>query len=266
MKNFNYALLCTFLVASQISAQSSEITESMATPRLSSKSVQKVFCSTMGGALAGFGSSVVGTLLVNSLKFKHPKEVPYWTGFCTLAGALYGAYSSYNNTPERHFSYAKQELLGLAEDELFIAILTAETQKLVEVVKDHLFREKLPLYVAYKRLDKIYEIVDSSQESLEVVLASERTDLVPEAEQLQLLANIYLITLKEVFTQLKNDANFVIECNAGTLELIKEAQEAAAHAAQSAAFSQQMSLMNPPCSSVTVTVVPETQISTQISV
>lgn len=264
MKNFNYALLCTIVFA-HVSANSSEITESMATPRLSSQSVQKVAVSTIGGALAGFGTSAALSLLTHNLTFVHPKKTPYWTGFCTIAGALYGAYTSYNNTPERHFSYAKQELLGLADNELFVLVLTAETSKLVDVIKEHLFREKLPLYVAYKRLDRICDIVDSCQESLEVVLASSRTDLAPEAEQLQLFANIYLITIKEVFTQLKNDANFVSECNAGTLELIKEAQEAAAHAAQSAAFSQQMALMSSSSHSVTVSTIPETHISTHVS-
>ena len=43
---------------------------------------------------------------------------------------------------------------------------------------------------------------------------------------------------------IKDDPNFISECNAGTLELMKEAQEAAASAAQSSAFSQQMALMS----------------------
>ena len=61
---------------------------------------------------------------------------------------------------------------------------------------------------------------------------------------MQSLADIYLAALKETFTQLKNDANFIIECNAGTLELIKDAQEAAAQAAQQSAFAQQVAMMS----------------------
>jgi hypothetical protein len=192
---------------------------------------------TLKGALAGFGAYAGLRFLINNFKldiFEHP----YAATASTLAGAAIFGIWKYQYTPEKHFKFARTELLRISQNELFSLLITTEPDRLVSTLKDQFFREKLPLYTAFKQLDRICSVVDQSRESLKVVLASTREDLHQESNEWQMIADMYLVILKDVFKQLKNDPNFIAECNAGTLELMKEAQEATAHAIETSTFTQ----------------------------
>ncbi len=240
MKNLTHAtVLCTLVFVSSVSADSQ--TESVS---LGCDSRNEVAFSSLKGAVAGFGAFAGLYALTNNFKFPTVTKHPYGIALSTLAGAIIGGWWKYQYTPEKHFEFARTELLRIAQNELFGLLITTEPDTLISTLKDRYFREKLPLYTAFKQLDRICLMVDRCKESLAEVLASTRADLYQESNELQMIADMYLVILKDVFKQLKNDPNFIAECNAGTLELMKDAQEAAAQAAESSAFTQQMAYIS----------------------
>lgn len=239
MKNLTCAvLLGTFAFVSPLYS-----TEDLDSVSLTSESRNAVMLATLGGGIAGLGS-YIGFHILTNFSLPTLSKHPYATAFFTVAGAATAGIWKYQHTPEVHFNFAKSELLRIASNGLFGLVVNVEPSKLVATLKDHYFREKLPLYVAFKQLYNMSVTIDQSKDSLNTVLASHRDDLHKESVELQVLADMYLVILKDVFKTLKEDQNFINECNAGTLELIKEAQEAAAHAAQSSAFTQQMAYMS----------------------
>ncbi len=240
MKNYTHAaVLCALLFASPVFGETE--VESVS---LECESRNAVTLSALKGGAAGLAAFVGFQMLTNELQVPKFCEHKYSASLCTLAGATLAALWQYNHTPEKHFEFARFHLMRIAQNDLFTLLVTVEPSKLINALKDRYFREKLPLYVAFKQLDKICMIVDQTKDSLNEVMASYRTDLHQEAAELQLIADMYLVILKDIFRQLKDDPNFINECNAGTLELMKDAQEAAAHAAQSSAFTQHMAAMS----------------------
>lgn len=238
MKNLTHAtLLCTLVFVSPAFAADESVS-------LCCDSRNSVVLATAKGALAGFGAFVGFHILSNGFCMPSVSKNPRMAAFFTLAGAALSGLWKYQHTPEKHFDFARKELLHIAQNDLFSLLVNIEPEKLIITLKDRYFREKLPLYTAFKQLDKICAVVDQSKESLKEVLTSTRSDLHQESNELQMIADMYLVLLKDIFKQLKDDPNFIAECNAGTLELMKEAQEAAAHAAQSSAFTQQMAYMS----------------------
>lgn len=212
-------------------------------PSLCCESRNAVALAAAQGALAGFGA-FVGFHMLTTFTVPNVSHHRYAASIMTLTGAALAAIWKYQHTPERHFDFAHKELVRVAHHELFQVLVTTDPAQLIITLKDRYFREKLPLYTAYLQVDKICAVVDEAKESLKKVLESGRSDLHSESNELLMIADMYLVILKDVFKQIKEDANFISECNAGTLELIMEAQEAAASAAQSSAFSQQMALMS----------------------
>ena len=256
MKNLTHAsLLCALALVSHVFAD--EQAESVS---LGCDSQNAVTLATVEGGLAGLGAYYAFYALTHDFHLPKLSKHPYSMALFTLGGAVIGGIWKYQYTPERQFEFARKELLGISQNELFTLLVTTEPDALISTLKDRYFREKLPLYTAYKQLDKICSLVDQSKDSLKEVLGSYRTDLYQETNELLMIADMYLVILKDVFRQIKDDPNFINECNAGTLELMKEAQEAAASAAQSSAFSQQMALMSSQQQAS------NTSIATQISV
>lgn len=240
MKNLTHAtLLCTLAFVAPVFATGDQ--EPIA---LGCHSRNEIAFATIKGAVAGFGAYAGFQLITNSFKLQSITDHPYKATAAALLGSLINGVWTYQYTPEKQFEFARDALVGISHNELFGLLIATEPDKLVDTLKDRYFREKLPLYTAFKQLDKICSIVDQSKESLAEVLSSSREDLYQESNELQMLADMYLVILKDVFKQLKNDPNFIAECNAGTLELMKEAQEAAAQAAESSAFTQQMAYMS----------------------
>jgi hypothetical protein len=203
----------------------------------------EVIFASVKGAFAGFGAYAGIRFIANNFKLDILQH-PYATALSTVAGAAIFGFWKYQYIPENHFTFARSELFRISQNELFALLITTEPDKLVNTLKDRFFREKLPLYTAFRQLDRICSVVDQSKESLKEVLASTREDLYQESSQLLMIADMYLEILKDVFKHLKNDPNFIAECNAGTLEQMKEAQEIVAHAAETSALTQLAILSN----------------------
>ena len=255
MKNLTHAsLFCALALVSPLFAD--DPSESVS---LGCDSQNAVTLATVEGGLAGFGTLYALYALTHGFNLPKLSENRYSIALFTLGGAVIGGLWKYQYTPERQFIFARKALLDVSENELFTLLVTTEHATLISILKDRYFREKLPLYTAYKQLDKICAIVDQSKDSLKEVLGSYRTDLYQETNELLMIADIYLGILKDVFKLIKDDPNFINECNAGTLELMKEAQEAAASAAQSSAFSQQMALMSNQTPNISVYAMPNQQ-------
>ena len=240
MKNLTHAtLLCALAVISPVFAHGDQEPIS-----LGCDSRNAVAYASFKGALAGLGAYAGFQLITNNFKWHAITDHPYKALAALFIGGAINGFWAEQYTPEKHFEFARAELLRISQNELFVLLVSTEPDKLISTLKDRYFREKLPLYTAFKQLDKICSVVDQSKESLNQVLASTRQDLYQEANELQMIADMYLVILKDIFKQLKSDSNFIAECNAGTLELMKEAQEAAAHAAEASAFTQQMAYMS----------------------
>lgn len=241
MKNLTQStFLCTLLFASHVFGA-----DDIETPSLGCASRNAVLLTTLEGGVAGL-TAYSGLYALTHGGFKGVTEHPYVASIFTVAGSVIAGVWQYNNVAESQFSYAKRELLKISEDNLFALILTVDESALIATIKDSFFREKLPLYVAFKRLNRISVLIDKCQESLDIVLGSERADLYQESNELQVLGQLYQNVLKDVFQQIKADPNFISECNAGTMEAMQEAQMMAAQAAQSSAMTQFMAYSNHP--------------------
>ena len=225
------ALACSLVLASNVKASESDY------PSLGCDSRNAIAFSALKGAAAGVAGYVAWHLLAHDFKLPRLSQHPYALAWAAV-GATANALWAYTNTTESHFTYAKKGIYALGDNDLLNLILNSDSATIIQALKDFLFREKLPLYTSFRRLNAIYADLESYANSLNGVLSSSRTDLYQEATELQVVVEIYQNIIQEVFKQLRDDANFITECNAGTMEEIQHAQMIAAQAAQSAAFAQ----------------------------
>lgn len=207
-------------------------------PSLGCDSTNAIAFSAVKGALAGLGVYLAGHWLTHDFKLPSFSQHKGGLALSATAGAVVNAFWKFAYVSETQFKYAKKGLFALDNDDLLALVLNVDMETVAQSIREFLFREKLPLYVAFTHLNVVFENLDSYYDSLSAVLASSRTDLYQEASELQVLIDIYQQVIEQVFMQLRADPNFLNECNAGTLEEIQYAQMLAAQAAQSAAFAQ----------------------------
>lgn len=202
---------------------------------LSSQSKNSIVAATLKGVGITSCSYLFCSYLWNDFKFRpSPIASIVWAS----VGGLIGGGWAYAHTPEAHYEYAKKGVLSTKTSNLMQLIIITDVLLIVSSLKEHFFKEKLPLFTAFTELTVVFNRLQDYEESLQVVLDSHRTDLHQDAQELlKDIAHLKNV-LKKAMMPLKEDAHFIAEYNAQTMHQMQEAQMIAAHAAESSAWAQ----------------------------
>lgn len=209
-------------------------------PSLGCKSRNQVIAGSLKGGVLSLGAYTALYWLTQDFTVPNFSKHPFLPAFLTVAGATIGGLWSYSYLPETEFTYAKRGLIRLAENnnDLLELIMVNDPAQLVDHLKKHFFKQALPLYTAFNTCNKMYKNLDTYQDSLQKVLESDRIELHEESQELLIIIDIYQELLRTALKTIREDANFLNECNTGALQEMQHAQEAAAAAAQTAVFVQ----------------------------
>ena len=209
-------------------------------PSLGCKSRNQVIISSLKGGALNLSMYTALYWLTQDHELPNFRSHPLLPAIATIAGAAVGGLWTYFYLPESEFTFAKRGLIQLAENnnDLLELIMVNDSAQLVDYLKKHFFKEALPLYTAFNTCNKMYKNLDTYQNSLQKVLESDRTELYEESQELLIIIDIYQELLRMALKTIREDANFLNECNTGALQEMQHAQEAAAQAAQTAVFVQ----------------------------
>jgi hypothetical protein len=212
---------------------------------LGSQSQKKVAISAFKGSVGAMATFAFLHWLVNDFKLPGIKEyaLPYTVAAST--GGILMALWGYSNTPESQFVYAQKGFNQFAQQPLLEIIANSDEKTLVDNLKEAYFRERFPLYSAFKSLDDMFMVLESYRASLDEVVASYRTDLYEQSYEILVLIDVYEAMIKDVMKVIKLDPNFIAECNAQTMVEIQYSQMVAAQAAQSSATAAWVQVFDP---------------------
>jgi len=200
-------------------------------PSLSFQSKKAIGRSALIGGISTLGIYALGYSLFHNFTLPRPSEHPTAYALWAGSGALAMGISAYNYAPESHFTYAKKGLLELSNNDFFYMAVDSKPETLIADLKDYFFKEKFPLASAYNALNSFYEQLEKYRISFDEVLGSSRTDLYEEAYFFNSLVNAFQNMIKDMIKSLKEDPNFITECNAyAQLVSVNAAQSAAAAA------------------------------------
>lgn len=206
-------------------------------PSLSFQSKKAIGRSSLIGGISSLGIYALGYSLFHDFKLPRPSQHPVAYALWAASGALAMGISAYNYVPETHFTYAKKGLLELSNNDFFYMAVESKPETFIADLKDYFFKEKFPLAFAYNRLNSFYEQLESYRISFDEVLGSSRTDLHEEALFFNALIDAFENMIKDMIKALKEDPNFITECNA-------YAQLVSANAAQSLAAAAWVNAIN----------------------
>jgi hypothetical protein len=213
----------------------SNVCLSYAQEPLSSESRNAVMRGVLKGMIYTTSFYLISSYLWNEFKFKpSPLAAAIWA---SLGGSIGGSWA-YFCTPEFHYEYAKKGILVTKASSLIELIATTDVTLIVASLKDYFFKERLPLFSAFTQLSNIYTRLQEYEESLQAVLGSHRVDLHADCQLLLLDVASLKAIVKKAMMPLKEDANFIAEYNAQTMQQMQQAQLMAAHAAESSALAQ----------------------------
>lgn len=207
-------------------------------PSLSDQSKQEIVISALKGAAVSVGSYMGLFFLSHNFRLPLLTNRPGSYLIAAGIGATIMGLWRYNHVPESHFSYAKKGTIELTSNRLFDMLLHVPAHAMLNSLKDYFFNERLPLITSFKRLNSLYERLQSYIESFEFVLSSNQTDLYQESQQYILKLENYQALIKEAIKQIKEDPNYIAESNAQTMHEMQIAQANMAAAANSSALAQ----------------------------
>lgn len=207
-------------------------------PDLSNESKQAIGVRGLIGGLCAVGLYASGFWLANN-ELPKISEHPLAYAITACLGASILALFQYQYVPESQFTYAKKGLIELSNNQFLSILLQAKEHDLIEALKKYFFRTKFPLVIGFEKLSQIWILLESYNEALENVKASYQTCLYLEADDLLEVVSVFQKIVQESILTLKNDPQFIAECNAYS-------QMAAANAAASAASAAWMQAINSP--------------------
>ena len=197
---------------------------------LSAKSKEAILFSALKGGLTTAGSFAgLGYLFSGELPKLREHALAY--GIAAGIGSLIMGYYRWNYVPESHYNYAIEGVSLVASYQLIVDLLQTSPQDIVPLVKDAYFKAKFPLYQGFHFLNRQYELLDSYYASFGIVADSYRTDLKEASNEYMLLIQAIQEVIRGALKMLKEDPDFITECNAQTMIEMQHAQMVAAQAA-----------------------------------
>lgn len=196
---------------------------------LSSRSKQSLILSALKGGIAGASAYAGFSYLAN-------RELPRFfanSGKYSIAAgltALTWAFFQSCYTPEAYYNFVCEKVKAF-EAEPLIQELFSTNRDVVSLLKDYYFKAKFPLYSGFQFLNRYYAILEECINSCNVVVHSYRADLHNAALEYAQVIAAWQQVLKESIKIIKEDPNYLNECNAQTMVEMQHAQAVAAHAA-----------------------------------
>ena len=214
--------------------------------QLSSESKREIIVSAVKGGISGLATFALGYCLAHEFKkfpflSQHPITYIVWAS----VGAGIMAIWRYNHVAESHFVFAKDGLMSIPKDSLLNLVTHTELNAVLAQLKNYFFKERFPLSASFRRLEELYACLQEYSNSLQEVMVSGRNDLKQESQELLVLIEMYQDTIQNVMRIVKDDPNFITECNAQTMVAMQQAQMMAAQAAQSNAIASWVHAFKP---------------------
>lgn len=205
---------------------------------LSNESRHAVGISMLKGAIGGVSTYMLGYWLAHDYTLPSIGEHPFAYGLWAVAGAtLMGLWRS-SYTPEAYFMYAKEGLMQLDREGIIERIADIEADDVSQKLKEIFFKDRFPIFAAFRYLEMRYEALERYQDALYIVLQSSRVDLRTQCYKMLEVIDACQTIIKNGIAQLKEEPKFIEECNAQTMVAMQHAAESQAVAAWANALSR----------------------------